>query len=236
MVDMNSQKMWDWQWQSFAKNLYLKINKGVIREILRLLNGKVKNKKILEVGAGSGSDCIALAKKGAKCFALDFSSKALEVCLQLAKQEKIELKTIQADCSKIPFKDSYFDLVFSVGLLEHFKEPLPVIQEQIRVLKRGGFLIIDVPQKYNLYTLVKHLKMWLGRYPLDWETQYSVNDFKKIAKILNLDIVRFYGRDTALGQKLSSRVRYLWLKFFSRIEKSLLAPWTCLNIGMICQK
>lgn len=236
MENYEFQKIWDLQWQAFAKNIYLKINEGVVREILAMLNEDVKNKRILEVGAGSGSDVIALAKKGAVCVALDFSKDALNVCRKLAKQENVKVETILADCRQIPIKDDSFDLVFSVGLIEHFEDPIPVIKEQLRVLKKGGFLIIDVPQKYNLYTIVKRVRMKLGIFPFGWEMEYTVNGLKRIGEELGVGVVRFYGRESAFTMKLPERIKNCWLKLFSKLERSRLAPFICLNLGAVYQK
>jgi len=236
MGNYEFQKIWDLQWQSFAKNIYLKINKGVVREILATLNEDVKNKRILEVGAGSGSDVIALAKKGAVCVALDFSKDALNVCRKLAKQENVNVETILADCRQIPIKDGSFDLVFSVGLIEHFEDPIPLIKEQLRVLKKGGFLIIDAPQKYNLYTIVKRVRMKLGIFPFGWETEYALADLKKIAREFRVKPIRFYGRGSAFIGRLPGIIDFCWKKIFVKIEESRLAPFICLNIGVIYQK
>ena len=236
MKNSEVQKIWDWQWQSFAEKIYLKINEGVIREILGTMDGDVEGKKILEVGAGSGSDVIDLTKRGAQCFALDFSKESINICQKLAKQEKVGIKAILADCRQIPIESNYFDLVFSVGLVEHFKDPVPILREQLRVLKKGGFLIIDVPQKYNFYTIVKHLRMKFDKHPFGWETEYSMRDFKTIARTLKLKVIRFYGRDTALKLRLPLVMRQPWLKAFSIVERSKIAPFICLNIGVIYQK
>lgn len=236
MRNSKFQKTWDLQWQAFAKNIYLKINEGVVREILATLNEDVKNKRILEVGAGSGSDVIALAKKGAVCVALDSSKEALNVCRKLAKQENVKIKTILADCRQIPVEDNSFDLVFSVGLIEHFEDSIPVIKEQLRVLKKGGFLIIDVPQKYNLYTIVKRVRMKLGIFPFGWETEYALADVKKIAREFKVKPIRFYGRGSAFIGRLPKVFDFWWKKIFVKIEENRLAPFICLNIGVIYQK
>lgn len=227
---------WDHLWQLFAKDIFYKPNIKVTNEIDGLFNGKVTGKKILEVGAGSGSDCIALAKLGAQCFALDFSPEALKTCQQLAKKAKVKVKRIAADCRQIPFEDNFFDLVFSVGLIEHFKKPLPLFEEQLRVLKKGGFLLVDVPQKYNPYTMVKHLRMGFGRHPFGWETEYALADMKKIAGLLKVKPIRFYGRGSASLGRLPGVIDFFWRKIFVKIEESRLAPFICLNIGVIYRK
>lgn len=80
------------------------------------------------------------------------------------------------------FADETFDVVFSQGVLEHFRDPDPVIAEQVRVMKKTGVLIVDVPQTYNPYTLFKKIRMWQGRWPYGWETQYSLPSLRKLAR------------------------------------------------------
>lgn len=236
MKNIGSNKLWNYQWQIFSQKIHLKTNEGVIKEILKITNGNFKGKKILEVGAGSGSDVIDLTKRGAQCFALDFSKESINICQRLAKQEGVNIKTILADCRRIPIESDYFDFVFSVGLVEHFKDPVPILQEQLRVLKKGGFLIVDVPQKYNLYTIVKHLRMKFGKHPFGWETQYSVWDLKKFSGNLGIKQIGFYGRESAFFNHFPKVIDNYWRKLFTEIEKSWLAPFVCLNIGTIYQK
>ena len=45
------------------------------------------------------------------------------------------------DCTKMNFPSDEFDLIFSIGLLEHFEDIQHVISEQFRVLKSGGLFI-----------------------------------------------------------------------------------------------
>jgi hypothetical protein len=63
------------------------------------------------------------------------------------------------------------------------------MKEQVRVLKKAGYLIVDVPQKYNPYTLYKHRRMREGVWEYGWETEYSYSDLNKLARSLGLAIV-----------------------------------------------
>ena len=48
----------------------------------------------------------------------------------------------------MPLQANKFDSVFSIGLIEHFENPMDVIKEQYRVLKPGGkILAYIVPSK-----------------------------------------------------------------------------------------
>lgn len=232
----NSKQIWDPKWQVFLKKAKLKINQTVVNQIVELYQGKLVGKKILEVGSGSGSDSIYLAKKKANVTLLDFSKNAIRVAQEIAKRHCVKIKTIKTDCKKIPIKDNYFDLVFSVGLIEHFKQPLPIIKEQLRVLKPNGYLVIDVPQKYNLYTLVKKSRMLRGSFPFGWETEFSPQQLKNLALQLNLKLIKIYGRDSAFRLKIPSSLNPIFNQYLNFIENSTIAPYLCLCIGAVYQK
>lgn len=228
---------WNELWEGFSANIYYKPNISVISSIRKVFNDDLKGVKILEVGAGSGSDLIAFAQLGAKCYALDFSTAALDVCSRLATDKGVKVVKLLADCQHIPIVDGFFDLVFSVGVVEHFKSPIPILKEQLRVLKPRGLLLVDVPQKYNLYTVAKHIRMVFGTHPFGWETEYSVKELKKIGDILKLEIIGLYGRESGVAARLPINIRKYWKIIFSNlIEQRGIAPYICLHIGAIYEK
>jgi SAM-dependent methyltransferase len=53
----------------------------------------------------------------------------------------------------LPFKSESFDIIFSLAVLEHVKNPFQCSEEIIRVLKKGGLLVAVVPflQPYHGY-------------------------------------------------------------------------------------
>jgi len=52
---------------------------------------------------------------------------------------------IVADACNIPFKDEVFDYVFSSHCLEDIKDTKSALKEWVRILKKGGYLILYVP-------------------------------------------------------------------------------------------
>lgn len=107
----------------------------------RLLNGDEGNRKCLEVGCGRGSLSAYFADAGWDCTLLDLSPRALERAQEAFKKEKLPAQFDIGDCLALPYPDNSFDLVFSIGLLEHFQEIDRVISEQLRVLAPGGLFI-----------------------------------------------------------------------------------------------
>jgi len=148
--------------------------------------------RVLEVGAGSGRDGIGLAERGAKVVSLDYSMPSLRMIgSQLGGDASVALCC--GDAFSLPFADGTFDLVFHQGLLEHFRNPDDLIAENRRVLKRGGLFLVDVPQRYHYYTLVKHLLIAAGRWFAGWETEYSIGGLERLLRKHSFSIVSSYG-------------------------------------------
>ena len=108
------------------------------------LFGDVKNKKILDVGAGTGRLSLALARMGAEVTALDVSAKMLKVIENKSKK----INTVTGDAEALPFAGQTFDYVMAAFLIVHLKDPASFFDDSYRVLKDGGRLIVtNINQK-----------------------------------------------------------------------------------------
>ena len=104
--------------------------------------------KALEVGCGRGSLSSYFAEKGWDCTLLDSSRSVLETARNIFSVNGHRAEFVQGDANALLFPDGIFDVVFSVGLLEHFENPRQPIAEQVRVLKPGGwFFGYVVPER-----------------------------------------------------------------------------------------
>lgn len=151
--------------------------------ILRNLKAVVdlKGKKVLEIGAGTGRDSFPLAREGADVVQLDYSLPSLTILKRLSREQNIPATIVGGDTFALPFRDNTFDVVFHQGLLEHFRRPEAekLLHENIRVLKPGGFLLVDVPQRYHPYTVVKRLLIASGVWFAGWERSFSIGELEK---------------------------------------------------------
>jgi len=96
-------------------------------------------------------------KKGPFSFAMHGISSNHE----RVKQKSIISLNIEKD--KLPYKDSYFDLILMTELIEHLTvNPLVYLAEVKRVLKPKGILLITTP---NAAHLKNRSKLLLGRSP-----------------------------------------------------------------------
>lgn len=164
--------------------IYLNLNKVT----------ELKDKKILEVGAGTGRDSFQLAHEQASVYVLDYSPQALNILKKLNDQTEERVYLIQGDALKIPVPDDTFDIIFHQGLMEHFKDPMPLMQEHFRILKKDGLLLVDVPQRYHIYTLIKHILIFFNKWFAGWETEFSIDQLKNIMQQAGFEIRHEYGR------------------------------------------
>ncbi len=97
-------------------NLYIS-QFGVSRSKLnKQFLGDLKVTNILEVGCNIGNQLALLQKQGFKnLYGIELFSQAVEI----AKTHTKNINIIQGSAFDIPFKDGYFDLVFTAGVLIH---------------------------------------------------------------------------------------------------------------------
>ncbi len=95
-----------------------KRNYGVTRAELneRFLNGIDRSIRILEVGSNVGNQLLCLQKMGfSNLYGIELQSYAVE----LSKSRTRHINIIEGSAFDIPYKDGYFDLVFTSGVLIH---------------------------------------------------------------------------------------------------------------------
>jgi len=182
---------WDRFWRSARSVEDVYSNDGrVTEELTKVIDPS--GKLVLEVGAGTGRDGILLSRMGADVVSLDYSEESLGLVREsLEGNEGVYLCC--ADAFSLPFADDTFDVVFHQGLLEHFRNPGDLIAENVRVLKPGGILLVDVPQRYHYYTVIKHVMIALNKWFAGWECEFSARELEGLLRRYGLEIVKTYG-------------------------------------------
>lgn len=130
------------------------------------------------MGAATARDSASLAGHGAVAVALDYSRHALEKAAEAGGGVML----VCGDAEALPFRDGVFDLVFHQGVMEHFRNPDPMTRECARVISPGGVLLVDVPQTFHPYTVMKKLLIALGGWFAGWETQYTAGSLGRFLR------------------------------------------------------
>ena len=110
------------------------------RKIIELI-GKIKGKKILDAGCGSGRYSIQLAKKGAEVHGIDISKGMLKVARKRSRRWGIKYQI--ASMLRIPYENNTFDVVISNLAIDHVKNYKRALSEMLRVCKPKGFIVIS---------------------------------------------------------------------------------------------
>ena len=67
-----------------------------------------------------------------------------------------------SDLYNPPFREESFDLVYSLGVIEHFKNPENVISKHLDMVKSNGLVVITVPNFYK-FSLLRYSVSNFGR-------------------------------------------------------------------------
>lgn len=170
-----------WNWDDFSLE---QLNKPFYRQIVAAFSRYLSpGTKILEIGVGTGNLLVNLCQD-LSCVGtgLDIDDSSLRLAGRLAGNHNIPLTLVKASGFCLPFGDNTFDAVLSEGVIEHFTkiETMKLIKEHVRVCKKGGRILISVPNILNLpHTFGKLI---LGKnFPYRPEKSYS---YKSLAKMM----------------------------------------------------
>ena len=96
----------------------------------------------LDIGCGTGFLCIELAGRGHRVTGVDFAPAMLAEARRKAGAGRPSIRFEQADAEQLPFPDAGFDFVISRHVLWTLPHPEAAIDEWVRVLRRGGRLVV----------------------------------------------------------------------------------------------
>lgn len=119
---------------------------------------------VLEVGAGSGLLAHSLLSAGLDCeryTATDLSPRRLAGMRQTLADPRVDVRTLDLDEAPVDL-DGACDAILLVALIEHVFDPLRALAAVRRMLKPGGFAVIDTP---NIAKYSRRLKLLFGRFP-----------------------------------------------------------------------
>lgn len=159
-------------------NKLLKIFFFPVKHLLRSLPKK-ENAKFLDVGCGKGIFLNYVKNNKMMPYGIDpFIEKDIP---------PLNIKKISLLDAKFP--NNYFDFITLNNVLEHIPNPLGIIIECKRILKKGGRIFINIPNNSSLaYLLFK--KNWVSLdVPRHFFT-FSKKSMKLISKKLGLDIIK----------------------------------------------
>jgi ubiquinone/menaquinone biosynthesis C-methylase UbiE len=158
---------------------YVSFNKKAVergRAVARRLAAfiELRDRDVLDIGAGSGGLAIALAEAGCKVIALEPDPVRSEWAKARIKGHGADVHLVDGEGEELPFPDESFDVLTLDSVIEHVRDPRMVIAEASRVLRRGGIAYLVTPNKLSLFNVLRDphyelfgvvlLPRWLGRF------------------------------------------------------------------------
>lgn len=133
--------MWNSGWDKIFKKY--KWGKYPDLSLVRFLskNLNLKNKRVLELGVGTGANLNFFIEKKLKVFGIDGSKVALKIANKNFKRKKKFIKLVQGDIIKLPYQNNFFDYIIDCECLyaNSLKDTKKILSEVNRVLKKGGY-------------------------------------------------------------------------------------------------
>lgn len=120
-------------------------------EVLRLA-GRLRGRRVLEVGCGAGALSRALGRRGASVLGTDLDPRALEQAAADAREAQVDplpqFELVDPRARRA-LPRGPFDLVIALRELANSEAPAPLLRELTRVLRPGGRLLVALPHPYR---------------------------------------------------------------------------------------
>ena len=135
----------------------------------------------------------------------------IDISLSTVRQARTAFGTARllglvADVRRLPFRPGTFDVVYSMGTVEHFDETQDALDEIASVLRAGGAAVVGVPNRWDpfLRPLSVALLGLFGQYGYGYEKSYSRRALRRML--------------TSAGLRVESETAILfvpgWLRMF----------------------
>ncbi len=147
------QKLINWLFQ--RKKLLAERDQAIIRACQRF---SLKNKKILDVGCGTGQNSFVLARLGAKVIGYDFSAKLVKFCRTKAKmlglEDRVHFEVRDLTKDRLPPSD----LILCSAVIEFYQDVQPIFKK-FALSAKEAIIIADARFRWPR----SPLRMILGR-------------------------------------------------------------------------
>lgn len=197
----------------------------------------MQGKKVLNVGCSEPVDEVFWVSIVEEWHALDVNEEVIKMAERMASEflspqlfEK--LRFIVGDATNLDLEDGYYDVVVSFSTIDHIADHegrQKAIGEMSRVLKRGGYLAITVPNRWDIIYSRRSRKMQrTGEAVFGYEYQFSPLELKKMIMASGLTI-------TGCASRAYNPFSY-YNRLLHKLKLEKLVIWFGARFGYLAQK
>lgn len=134
--------------------------------IIKTVKRVLPSGKILDMGCGTGSLVLKLAREGYQVVGVDISESCIKITKNRIREEGLaKSATVSVgSATQINLPDNSVDGVIAGEVLEHLKDDEAAVREFSRVLKPGGMCIITVPADPSQWNVWDDMAGHMRRY------------------------------------------------------------------------
>ena len=183
------------QWTHYRKNEGVYASLEILGDILGplLKVDEIKDKKVADIGSGTGRIVMMLLEAGAAHVTAVEPSDAYKVMTENTASRREQITYIHDRGESLPLEN--FDLIFSIGVIQHIFDPMPTLCRAYEATREGGKCIIWVygregNQLYlKLFNPVRSLAIHLPHWALQiltYSLYLPLTIYIKLAQRINL--------------------------------------------------
>ena len=111
--------------------------------------GSLRDKRLLDIGAGLGESSVYFALQGAQVTVVDISPLMVETARGLGRRYGVELEGIVSGAENLDVPSASYDIIYIANTIHHVQNRASLFEQMSRALKPGGMFFSYDPLAYN---------------------------------------------------------------------------------------
>lgn len=144
-IECRIENYWTERSEGYKESVEEQIDSGAYSRWLDLISEHVdlgRPLRVLDVGTGPGFFPVILGRMGHRVTGVDLTEAMLDRARENCARYGVEADFAPMDAQDLSFPDGTFDLVVSRNLMWDLPDPRRAYSEWMRVLRRGGSLVV----------------------------------------------------------------------------------------------